>query len=141
MRRDLMNHVHPVAAIAPQVATGATALTGAIIDTQGYDSLTFLIQLGTLAATSVAATVLVEEGDESDLSDAAAVADANLVGSEALAGFTHADDGETRKIGYVGSKRYVRLTITPTGNDANLPISAMALLGHPQIGATPNPPA
>ena len=39
----------------------------------------------------------------------AAVADADLIGTEAEAGFTFfADDGETRKLGYIGNKRYTR---------------------------------
>lgn len=141
MRRDLMNSVHPVVSTAPVIPTAATAIVGAIIDTQGYSSLTYLIALGTMAATAVTGTVLMEAGDDAALSDAVAVPDAELVGSEALAGFIQSDDGETRKIGYVGVKRYVRLTITPTSNDAALPIAVLALLGHPDNGSTDNPPA
>lgn len=141
MRRDLMNSVHPVVSTAPVIPTAATAIVGAIIDTQGYSSLTYLIALGTMAAAAVTGTVLMEAGDDAALSDAVAVPDAELVGSEALAGFIQSDDGETRKIGYVGVKRYVRLTITPTSNDAALPIAVLALLGHPDNGSTDNPPA
>ena len=84
----------------------------------GYDSLMFAISIGTNTDADVTFTVLVEEGDASNLSDNAAVADADLNGTEALAGFQFDDDTETRKIGYRGSKRYVRLTITPANNGA-----------------------
>ncbi|MCH8853936.1 MAG: hypothetical protein IID41_14985, partial [Planctomycetes bacterium] len=61
----------------------------------------------------------IEEGDDSGLSDAAAVADVHLLGTEAGAGFTEADDNVTRKIGYIGNKPYVRMTITPSGITAS----------------------
>jgi len=139
--RDLMNNITPKVAIAPVVVTDNTAQVSAIIDRKGYDSLTFLILMGTLADADATFTVLVEEGAAANLSDAAAVADADLIGLEATAGFTFADDGATRKIGYKGGKRYVRLTVTPSGNSGNAPIAAVAVLGHPFSRPTANPPA
>jgi len=139
--RDMMNNVHPVVAIDPQSPTAATAIVGNIIDRLGYNSVTFAILLGTLAAAAITGTVLIEEGDDSGLSDAAAVADADLVGTEALAGYTQTADGETRKIGYLGTKRYVRMTVTPTSNNASMPIACVALLGNPNVAPTTNPPA
>jgi hypothetical protein len=139
--RDQMNRITPKPVLAPAVGTDNTALVGAIIDRLGYDSLTYLIQTGTLADAAATWTVLLEEGDISSLSDAAAVADADLVGTEALASFTEASDGKCFKLGYVGNKRYTRLTITPAGNAGNAPISAMALLGRPFVAPTSNPPA
>lgn len=138
--RDMMNNIHPVPAIAPVVATDNTALVSAIIDLRDYDSCTFVIQTGTLADADATFAVTMEHGNASNLSDTAAVTAGDLVGTLALAGFTFADDGECRKIGYVGSRRYVRLTITPTGNTGNAPIAAVAYLGHPRIAATANPP-
>ncbi len=141
--RDLMNHVHPVRAISPVAAgTDNTAIVSQIIDRKGYDSLTFLILAGANTDADATFTVLVEDGDDSDLvDDGAAVADEQLVGTEALASFTFADDNETRKIGYLGDKRYVRLTITPANNAAgNIFVAAIALLGHPDLQPTANPP-
>ena len=63
------------------------------------------------------------------------------MGTLALAAFQFDDDKECRKIGYVGSKRYTRLTITPTGNDSGAaPLSAVALKGNPASSPTANPP-
>lgn len=139
--RDLLNHINPLPAIAPVVATDNTALVSAVIDTKGFESLTFVIATGTLADADATFAILVEDGDASNLSDNAAVGDDQLVGTEALAGFTFAADGAARKIGYIGGKRYVRLTITPAGNSGNAPIAAMAILGHPRSMPTANPPA
>ncbi len=138
--KDLHSKIHPLKVITPVVVTDNTAQVGTIIDRQGYDSLTYVIVTGTLADADATFAVLLEEGDQSNLSDAAPVADADLIGTEALAGFTFADDGETRKLGYKGNKRYTRLTITPSGNTGNAPIAAVALLGHPALAPTPNPP-
>lgn len=138
--QDLMNNVHPT---GPAVATVTdnTAVVSGIVDMQGYDSLTFLIAAGTLADADATFAVLVEEGDDSGLSDAAAVADANLLGTEALAAFTFADDGEARKIGYIGNKRYVRCTVTPSANAGSAPLAVIPLQGHPNVAPTANPPA
>ncbi len=80
-----------------------------------------------------------EHGDQANLADAAAVADSDLLGTELLAGFTFADDNSTRKIGYRGAKRYVRLTITPANNTAAALFGAVAILGHAQLSPTSNP--
>jgi hypothetical protein len=141
--RDLMNNVDVRQAIAPVAArTDNTAIVSSIIDVRGFDAMMFAISIGTNTDADVTFTVLVEEGDASNLSDAAAVADADLNGTEALAGFQFDDDTEARKIGYRGSKRYVRLTITPANNGAgNIFVAALAILGFPSLAPTANPPA
>jgi hypothetical protein len=143
MMRDDLNHLHFVPAIAPVAArTDNTAIVSAIIDRRGYESLTFAIVTGTNTDANATFAVLVEDGDDNDLGDdGAAVADEHLVGTEALAGFTFSDDVECRKVGYIGLKRYVRLTITPTGNDSgNIFVAAIAVLGRPHNMPTANPP-
>lgn len=138
--RDLMNNIHPTGA-AVETVSDTTAVVSGIVDRQGFQSLTFLVAAGTLADADATFTVLVEEGDAANLSDAAAVADANLLGTEALAGFTFADDGESRKVGYRGNKRYVRCTVTPAANTGSAPIAIIPVLGHPMVAPTANPPA
>lgn len=140
--RDMMNNIHPLSAIPPVAArTDNTAIVSSIIDTKGYDSLTWLIVTGTNTDANATFAVTMDEGDASDLTGSNAVAAADLVGTYALAGFTFGDDTETRKIGYSGTKRYVRLTITPSGNDSgNIFVAAIALLANPAILPTANPP-
>lgn len=140
--RDLSSLISPVVAIVPQVATNSdTAIVGEIIDRKGYDSLTIIIALGTLTDANVTAAVTLEHGDDSGLSDTAVPAAVDLVGTPTLAGFQYDDDKECRKIGYIGTKRYVRVTVTPTGNNSGaLPVSAIGLRGSPQASPTANPP-
>lgn len=139
---DLHNHIHTVPLITPVAArTDNTAIVSSIIDTRGYGSVELVLITGANTDANATFTVLVEDGDAANLSDNAAVADAELLGTEALAAFDFADDGETRKIGYTGNRRYVRLTVTPSGNDSgNIFIAGVAVLGHPVLGPTANPP-
>ncbi len=140
--RDLMNNIHPVTVIPPGTApTDNTAVVSSIVDRLGFGSVTFVLLTGTLADADATFTVLVEHGDAADLSDAEAVPDTLLIGTEALAGFTFADDNKARKIGYAGGKRYQRVTITPAGNASAANLGAVAILGHPVNAPTSNPPA
>ena len=142
MRSDLFHNVNPLPLFAPKAAvTDNTAQVSSIIPTAGYDSLTLVLLTGTDADADATFAVLVEDGDDSALSDAATVAAANLLGTVALAGYTFADDGKTRKIGYIGNKAYVRVTVTPSANTGNMFLGGVAILGHPRNAPTANPPA
>ncbi|WP_354670549.1 hypothetical protein, partial [Aquibium sp. ELW1220] len=124
--------IRPVIAPGTYNNAGTTPWVGAIIDRLGYDSLTYAIATGTLSDADATYTVLLEESNDSGMSGATVVADADLIGTEAAAGFTFADDGETRKLGYVGNARYTRLTVTPAAaNSGDSPLAAMAILGRP----------
>lgn len=137
---DLVNSLQPLPGFAPVVVTDDTAQVSAIIDMQGLNGLMFVIATGTLADAGATFTTLIEEGDDSGLSDAAAVGDSDLLGTEALASFTETSDGKTFKIGYIGNKRYVRLTLTPSGNLSAAPLCAIAITA-PNVLPTVNPPA
>lgn len=126
---DLHNKLAIVRAISPVSVDDNTAQVGQIIDRQGFTALEFAIAIGAVADVDATFTVLVEDGDDEALADAAAVADEQLLGTEAEASFQFDDDDATRKIGYVGNKRYVRLTITPANNASAALLSAVAVLG------------
>ncbi len=133
--RDLTNNILVKRAISPvSGAASDAAQVSQIIDRQGFGSLTFLIATGAIADADATFTVLVEDGDAANLSDAAAVVDAQLISQlsgtvpEIAAGFRFDDDDEVRKIGYIGSKRYVRMTITPAINTGAWLIAVLALL-------------
>ena len=139
--KDLMNQITPVRVISPVSVADNTALVGQVVDKSGFESVTYLIATGSIADADATFTVLLEESDAANMTGATAVADADLLGTEVLAAFRFDDDNETRKLGYIGSKRYTRLTITPVGNASAALVSAVAVLGHPQIAPTANPPA
>lgn len=140
--RDLANHLDLKRGISPAAAgTDNTALVSQILDTKGLAGAVFAILAGANTDTDVTFTVLVEDGDDSGLSDHTAVDDAFLTGTEIKAGFQFDDDNEMRKIGYVGGKRYVRVTITPVGNNSGNIFIAGAWITQPYDLPTANPPA
>jgi hypothetical protein len=138
--KDEVTEINPKRAISPVSVSNNTALVGQIIDKQGFESLTYLVNIGVAGTSDATFTVSMEHGNVSDLSDSAAVPADDLIGTYALASFTGADANKTRKIGYKGAKRYTRLTITPAGNSAAAIIGAIGLLGDAAIQPTANPP-
>lgn len=136
---DLMNNIDVKRVISPVSVADTTAQVGQVIDGRGASSITYLIATGSIADADATFTVLLEESDESG-ANFSAVADADLLGTEALAGFQFDDDNECRKLGYIGSKRYTRLTITPVNNASAALLSAICVLGS-QLAPTANPPA
>ncbi len=126
--RDLHNNIEHRRVISPSRTTNDTPLVGQIIDHANREHVEYLIATGTLADADATFTVLLEDGDAANLSDNAAVADAFLLGTEAGASFAFGDDDEVRKLGYIGIKRYSRLTITPANNTGNADIAAVAIL-------------
>lgn len=118
-----------VFAEAPALNTDAdTAIVSEIIDCANCQGVTFVGVFGTLSDAGCTYAVTMEQGDNSALSDTAA---AETVGSDitrTLPSGTQADDNETFQIGYIGSKRYCRLTLTPTGNaSGNIPFALVAI--------------
>ena len=139
MKRDLMSNIHPVVAIAPVVVADNTVQKSAAIDVRKYHSVTFLIALGTIADVDATFAVVIKEGSTSTQTAHTAVAAVDLIGTNALASFTFADDGEMRKIGYKGAADYVSIEITPTGNAGNAPMAVVAVF-EPLDFPAPNPP-
>jgi hypothetical protein len=135
--RDMVHNILLKRAVSPVSDGDNTALVSQIIDRAGFQSLTFLMGLGSIADADATFTVLLEESDDSGMSGANAVADADMISQtpgtlpELAAGFQFDDDNEVRVLGYVGNKRYTRLTVTPANNASAALFSALALLGHP----------
>lgn len=138
--RDITNGLDLKRAISPQAArTDNTAIVSTVIDLKGYDGCMLAINIGANTDANATFAVLIEDSDNN--SDYAAVDDAYLNGTEALAGFQFDDDNELRKIGYTGVKRYARATITPSGNDSgNIFVSAEWVVRPLRMPAS-NPPA
>ena len=128
--RDLHNSIKVVHAITPQAVGTTGAANGqlsAVIDRQGYKSVEFAFSSGASATVADTITPIVYESDTATVGGFAAVADANLIGSEAPLALTAAKTG---KVGYKGNKRYVGIRLYGIGT-ATAIVAATALLGHP----------
>ncbi len=134
---DMAHNIQVKRVISPVAVGDTTPAVGQIIDHLGYESATYIITLGAIGDADMTAAVLLEEGDAANLSDNTAVADADMISQtsgtapEAAAGFKFDSDNQVRKLGYIGFKRYTRLTITPSANTSDALISAVAVLGDP----------
>lgn len=134
--KDLYSNIKVSRAVSPVSVSDNTPLVSQVIDTQGYNSLVYAILLGAIADADATFGVLVEHGDESNLSDAAPVPDEELNGTESGAAFQFDSDNQTRKIGYVGGKRYTRITVTPSANASAALIGVLAIQGKPNLAPT-----
>lgn len=133
---DLHNITAKIQVLTPVAITDNTARVGTVVDLAGYDALEYTINIGTLADADATFTVLVE--DSNDNVTYTAVADQFLLGTEAEASFTFAEDNKVRSIGYNGSKRYNRMTITPATNTGSAIFDVVAILGYPINAPTIN---
>jgi hypothetical protein len=138
--QDMFNRINIKRVLSPVSVADNTAQVGQVVDRLGFDSLTYVIAAGSLGDAGAEFTALLEESDASG-SGYAAVADADLLGTETLASFIQSDDDKCFKLGYRGNKRYTRLTITPTNNATAALLCVIAVLGHPNLVPTVNPPA
>lgn len=135
MLLDLHNNIKCSRGISPAAATtDNTAFVSQICDTANFGSCEFVFIVGSIADADVSFTVLVEDGDNASLTDNAAVNDVFLLGTEAGAAPGYADDNKVFKIGYIGPKRYVRVTITPANNTGNIFLAGVWVQGHPRVG-------
>jgi hypothetical protein len=78
-------------------------------------------------------TVILEHGDDSGLSDAVLVTAEETLGSIV---FVYADADTTKRIGYIGKKRYVRLSLVST----NIGEGEAAFLGGAILGGAIHQP-
>lgn len=140
-------HIHEnartVVGVAPvAIGTTGTGQVGKIIDRSGYAGVEFLIAAGTITATAAVYTVTVKEGDVTGTMTS--VADADLIGTEALAGIaagarvSGTTKNTTRRIGYKGNKKYVQCSIKSTATAGTL-VGITALLHSPRFSPTANP--
>lgn len=105
--------------------SGVTPAAGNIVNVEDFTAATFLYQTGAVTDAGGAGgfTVEVQESDTTADSDFTAVADDDLVGAEADLAVT--DDGTDSvaigSLGYIGTKKYVRVVVTgTTGSDATV---------------------
>ena len=141
---DLHNSMKQVLAVAP-VTLGATGdNTGRVIDRKGYAGVEFLISYGAVTTTGTVVTPVLYAADTTGA--LASVADADMIGTELLAGLAAATARTsgttklvTKRLGYKGNKRYVRLNLNGTGTTSVGIVCASAVLFNPEAAPVTNP--
>lgn len=141
---DLHNNMTQKRVVGP-VAIGVNAtVAGKVIDRKGYGGVEFVLAYGAIATTGTVVTPVVKEGDATG--SMTSVADANLIGTEALAarlGNAALTSGTTinvaKRIGYVGTKRYVTCDMVKSGTTSVGCMSVNAILFNPANAPVANP--
>lgn len=131
--KDIRSNLLSKIAFDVQAISTNTTTTGGIIDTKDFDSGVMFTLLCS-AYTDGTYTPLLYESDDSGMSGATAVADANLIGTEAGAAISAATTEGTnlKSIGAFGTKRYLRLDIVSTSTSSGATIGAI-FTGAPEI--------
>lgn len=123
---DLKSDISNLNAFTPATINSDTTTAGVEIDTLGFESLTFLMRASTY--TDGTYTPLIQESDTSG-SYSGSVADNDLIGTEADAALSAAG---VSRIGYVGTKRYVKLSFVSASTSTGATLDAVAVLGSPK---------
>lgn len=124
--RDLNSNIDVVASLAPATRTNGTA-NGAAADLQGFNSAVLVFQSGAL--TDGTHTPSVEASDDNVTFTAVPAAEL----SGALAALSA---NSVQRVGYIGSKRYLRPVITTAGATSGGLSAAAVVRGHPAIAPT-----
>lgn len=120
--RDLFHNIGAALALAPAVQSASA--DGVAIDTKGYNRLAFVVNTGAIVSAGDFAVKL-QDSDASGSGFADVAAD--QVDTNAPATLAAAS---TYKLGYRGTKRYVRLSLVKTGG-TSIALGASAVLGDP----------
>lgn len=132
--QDLVSEVKASRLHSPAaIITGNGTTTSQIINRADFDSLSLLILLG--AITDGQWVVTVYEGNAANMSDESAVAAGDLLGLGGAATLTIVvgDANTVKKIGYRGSKQYVRFKAVQSGATTGGFLAATALQGHARV--------
>ncbi|MEX1234311.1 MAG: hypothetical protein WEB56_04910 [Roseovarius sp.] len=139
---DLHSNMRALRVIGP-VAIGANATkTGKIIDRQGYGGIEFVASYGAVTTTGSIVTLVAFEGDVTGTMTS--VADANMLGTEVLASLpattprtSGVAQNVTKRLGYKGNKRYVRVDSVSTGTTSVGCVGVAAVLHSPVQSTAP----
>ena len=142
---DLHSNMRTKRALGPVALTTVAGLAGKVIDRQGFGGVSFLLAYGTVTATNATITPVVKEGDVTGTMTS--VADADLIGTEALAALpaqaTSRTSGVgkfvTTRVGYKGNKRYVSCGIASTTVTSATIVSIVGALHSPGLAPAANP--
>lgn len=114
MSKDLYSDVKVTRVISPISPSATGTISGAVVDTSGYRSTTFVVAAGAQTTTGITVTPVVKSGTATGTLTSAA--DADILGTEAAAALSGTAGANSQsKVGYTGSSRYVTCDLTVAG--------------------------
>ena len=133
MEYDLHNSVVQAMAIPVTTLSTNTTLVGIIIDTLTFESIEFIAL--SRSTTDGDYDFSIEQGSVDDLSDAEQVPPELIIGT--LPVYDDAEDNVVKRVGVVGKKRYVRMSVTSSNVSSGGTFGAIAILGNAHARPTP----
>jgi hypothetical protein len=124
---DQKTLLKPVKALNIGLINSNTTTIGNSIDLVGFEACTFVVELGA-RSDGTFLPIIQDSDDNVSFTD---VIDQFLIGTEAEAQINTANTIKT--IGYVGKKRYVKLSLVSTSVTTGATASATAILGHSAV--------
>lgn len=113
----------------------ATDTVSAILDTWGFNGAMVLVSVGALTGVDASnyLTPVLQESDTIVGTDFAPVAAGSIHGAFTKMDATN-EDQVTQSVGYIGSKRYVRVNLDFTGAGITASyVSVVGILGRPNV--------
>lgn len=143
--QDLNSNVAPVQAlVAGTINQGTGALVSGNVDLAGFNAAQIVVHFGVITEMGASPTgaaridVKLEHADDDGTGAPAAyaeVTDADVTGTAGVAAgviATPSSDLAPVTAGYVGDKRFIRATLTPTGLTVGGPVGVIVNKGHPR---------
>lgn len=127
--RDIKNNLDGVSSMVPDSYTATT--NGSGVDLRDYDGAMVVFQAGTADTVDGDETYTPSVEESDDNSSFSAVAASDLEGS--LSDMTA---NSVQRVGYIGSKRYVRTVLTLGGTTPSIDASALVVRGLPHRAPT-----
>jgi hypothetical protein len=138
---NIINNIGITQVLSPQTIQ-ASALNSGAIDTQGAEALAVVVLVGAIADTLDAShriDVKIEHADDDGTGAAgsySACADADVLNFTGLSSgifksvAAAGDKSKRYAIGYIGGKRFVKVTATPVSVTTGGPVAMLALKGN-----------
>ena len=143
--QDLNSNLAPVQALAAQtINTGSGALVSGNVDLAGFNAAQIvvhfgeIIEMGASPLGSAQIAVKLEHADDNGSGAPGAyanVTDADVSGVSGVAAGVVASPNSDLvpvTVGYVGDKRFLRATLTPSGLTSGGPVGVIVNRGHPR---------
>jgi len=132
--KDLYHDLKAVKTLLSIVGNNDTEGTGTAVDLQGYEGALVVFNIGASGDTLGGSTYITLKLQESD--DGTTFADVSaseVLGTQGLVIDASDEDEVVVAMGYMGSKRYIRVFVDFTGTHTNgIPIGAVVILGKPR---------
>ncbi len=142
---DLNSNLAPFQALPAQtINQGTGALVSGNVDLAGFNAAQIVVHFGTIVEMGASPTgaaqiaVRLEHADDNGSGAPGAyanVTDADVTGVSGVAAglvASPSSDLVPATVGYVGDKRFIRATLTPTGLTSGGPVGVIVNRGHPR---------